>query len=51
MKNIKTGMDDELEFLEYWIEIIDNKMKELISCKAKLMKRCEELRKELQNDE
>lgn len=50
MKNIKAGVDDELEFLGYWIEIIDDKMKELISCKAKLMKRCEELRKDLYDE-
>ncbi len=51
MKNIKTGFDDELEFLECLIEIIDDKLKELNLEKAKYMTRYEELKKELQNDE
>ena len=40
----------ELEFLESWIEFIDDKLKELTTDKARLMKRCEELRKDLYDE-
>ena len=50
MKNIKAGFDDELEFLECLIEIIDDKLKELNLEKAKYMARYEGLRKDLYDE-
>lgn len=50
MKNIKMGTYMELEYLERLIELANDDLKELIAYKAKLMKRCEELRKDLYDE-
>lgn len=50
MKNIKMGTYRELEYLESLIELTKDDLKELTAYKARLMKRCEELRKELYDE-
>ena len=48
--HIKKGTHEELEYLEDLIEFIDGELKELTADKAKFMKRCEELRKDLYDE-
>lgn len=50
MKNIKMRTYGELEHLESLIELTNDDLKELTAYKAKLMKRCEELRKDLYDE-